>query len=171
MSKFKNQQNVRYLQGLFFEQTREDKSTVVYTLKDDDHMGFPSLYRLYIAENDPTEYLFATKYLDGWEHWEMLCQCTWFKPYLDRWRKELALKIAADNIQRIMLDAASGSKTSVASQKFLATHGYDSPSKNPKGRPSKEAQKAAAKEAASEAFRINQDFNRIQKGAKAQELN
>lgn len=163
MSKFKNSQNIRYLQGLFYEQTRGDKSTVVYTLKDDDHMGYPSLYRLYMAEADPTEYLFATKHLDGWEHWEMLQASTWFKPYLDRWRKELALKIKAENIQRIMDDAASDSKTAVQSQKFLAVHGYDTPSKNPKGRPSKEAQKAAAKEAASEAFRLNDDFQRIQK--------
>lgn len=162
-TKFKNSQNIRYLQGLFYEQTRQDKSTVVYTLKDEDHMGYPSLYRLYMAECDPTEYNFATKHLDGWDHWEMLNACAWFQPYIARWRKELALKIKAENIQRIMDEAESGSKNAFMAQKFLATQGYLETEKQAKGRPSKETQRQAAKEAANEAFRLKDDFARINK--------
>jgi outer membrane protein assembly factor BamD (BamD/ComL family) len=44
--------NVKYLKGLFFEQVNSDKSTVLYTLKDVPHEGFPSFYQLYMAIRD-----------------------------------------------------------------------------------------------------------------------
>ena len=139
MNKFKGPTGIYLTRALFFEQTLADKSTVLYTLKNEDHEGYPSLYRLYMETNDPTEFTFANEHLDGWAHWETLCECTWFKPYLDRWRKELSLRIKAEAIRRIALEAKSTSKNAFSANKFLVTEGWavreESPTK--RGRPSK----------------------------------
>lgn len=156
--------NQRYLKGLFYETTLSDKSTVVYTLKDRDHEGYPSLYRLYMETDDPTEYLFATQYLDGWDHWETLCQCTWFKPYIDKWRRELEIKhraMALQNIKRLAADP--GSKEYHQANKFLVSAGWVETEKRKRaGRPSKEEVSKAAKEMAHEAKQLEEDLARIQ---------
>jgi hypothetical protein len=96
---------------------------------------------------DPLEFRFANTYLDGYEHWTMLCNCTWFKPIVARWRNELELKIRSEALLRLEQDAVSGSRSSAQSNRFLLDRGWVL-EKNTKGRPSKaeikkEAQKAA----------------------------
>lgn len=145
MSAFRTISGNRYLQGLFFEQTHADKSTVVYTLKDSDHLGFPSLYRLYMEEGDPLEFRFAQNHLDGYEHWLMLCDCTWFRPYVERWRKELELKIRSEALVRVIADSKSGSRSSAASNRLLLERGWAREDRATKGRPTKSDIKAEAK--------------------------
>lgn len=160
-SVFRNSTNSRYLKGLFFEQTLADKSSVVYTLKDQDHLGYPSLYRLYMETNDPTEYKFATEHLDGWEHWEMLCQCTWFQPYVQRWRRELELRMKSEALSRIMREAKTNSRDSFTANRYLLEKGWEVKEKNTKGRPSKDQIREAAHEIASTRSRIDEDFERL----------
>lgn len=162
MSKFRNQQNVRYLQGLFYEQTGADKTTVVYTLKDEPHLDYPSLYQAYMTIADPTEYSFATQYLDGWEHWEILCECTWFKPYVARWRKELSLKIKSEALANIIIESKSRTTNSYQASKFLATGEFEDKPTRGKGRPSKDEVNSEAKRIAEDHFRLKEDFNRLQ---------
>ena len=176
-SKFRTSSNTRYLKGLFFEQTLADKSSVVYTLKDWDHsvvrddaggeattMVFPSLYRLYMEMEDLTEYEFANKYLDGWEHWEMLCGCEWFKPFVERWRKELTLKIQAQALRALRAESMSSSKNAFAANKFLVDKGWvdKSEATAKRGRPSKDEVKKAADAIASHERRLEEDFTRLQ---------
>lgn len=168
--KFRNATNGRYLKGLFYETTMADKSSVSYTLKDWDHtvdgIVYPSLYRLYLEKEDLTEYDFANSYLDGWEHWEMLTNCTWFKPYVSRWRKELSLKIKAKALSRLKAEAASSSKNAFVANKYLVEKGWvDSEDKPSRGRPSKDEIKAAANEIAITDRRIADDYERILKEA------
>ena len=167
--KFRNSSNGRYLKGLFYEMTPADKSSVSYTLKDWDHtvegVVYPSLYRLYLAQEDLTEYEFANNYLDGWEHWEMLTNTTWFKPYVDRWRKELSLKVKAKALSRLKAEAASSSKNAFVANKFLIEKGWvdTEGSGKGRGRPSKDEVKAAAHEIAISDRRIDEDFARLTK--------
>lgn len=147
--------------ALFFETTGADKSTVVFTLKDEDHLGFQSLYRLYMEEGDPTEWKLATKHLDGWEHWEMLCQSAWFKPYVTRWRKELLLRLQSQALARIIAEAKTSSRNSFTANKYLLERGWEPKEKGSAGRPSKEAIKQEASRIASEAQRIESDFERL----------
>jgi hypothetical protein len=163
-SKFRTTSNTRYLKGLFYEQTLSDKSSVVYTLKDWDHLGYPSLYRLFMELEDLTEYEFSNKYLDGWEHWDMLCRCEWFKPYVERWRKELSLKIQGEALKALRAEASSSSRNAFAANKFLVDRGWvDKTEKtNNRGRPSKEEIKKAADEIAFHERRIEDDFTRLQ---------
>lgn len=158
-TKFRNSSGARYLKGLFFE-TSDSKDTVLYTLKDRDHLGYPSMYRLYIEAADLLEITFAETYLDGYEHFQMLCNCTWFEPYISRWRLELELKIRAEALARTIQDARSDSKSAAQSRKFLLERGWVPKSK--KGRPSKEQVKAEAKRLAEATKDFQSDLSRIQ---------
>lgn len=117
--KFKGDNANYLLNDLFYETTRADKSSVVYTLKDEDHAGYPSLKRLYLETNDPTEYKFARNYLHNWEHWQRLTACNWFKEYLTSWRNELLTKLQSSILSKIQLIASSGSKEAFAANRYL----------------------------------------------------
>ncbi|SHH47151.1 hypothetical protein SAMN05444169_7620 [Bradyrhizobium erythrophlei] len=161
MSKFKNTMGARLTKALFYETTNLDKSSVIYTLKDEDHLGYPSLRQLYLAEGDPTEFKFAVSHLDGWDHWTDLCESSWFKPYLSRWRNELELKIKSAALARIMVEAKTASKNSFMANRYLVERAWESRHESKVGRPSKAAIREAAHEQASDAARIAKDFERL----------
>lgn len=105
-SRFKNAIGAYITQSLFFELAIAEKQYAVYTLKDADHevdgVVYPSLRRLYLECNDPTEYVFATKYLWGWDHWQRLLGN---KPIMDevlKWRDELEVKLRAEAVKSII---------------------------------------------------------------------
>jgi hypothetical protein len=154
----------RKLKALFFETTLSDKTGVVYTLKDRDHEGFPSLYRLYMETDDPTEYTFAVQNLDGWDHWEMLCECTWFKPYISRWRRELEIRAKARALNKIKALADNpDAKESYQANKLLLAGGWKEDNRRRgAGRPSKEEISSAAKQIAQDANSLNDDLLRVQ---------
>lgn len=118
-SQFKNSMGMRYTKGLFFETTLEDKSSVVYTLKENDHKGYKSLKRLYLEEEDPSEYIFASKWLDSYDHWKLLTECTWFKPIVAEWREELRLKLESKYLKKLMEIAEAGGKEGISANKIL----------------------------------------------------
>lgn len=159
---FRGTSGRRYLKGLFYETTLADKSTVVYTLKDHDHEGYPSLYRLYMEEKDPTEYRFASKYLEGYSHWEELCGASWFQPYVARWRRELELYIKSHALVNIFEEADHPEgKNFFNANKYLLERGWIEKEKNTRGRPSKQDIKEAATQLAQEQERIDGDFQRL----------
>lgn len=159
---FKGNSGRRYLKGLFFETTLADKSTVRYTLKERDHEGYPSLKRLYLAEKDPTEYRFASKYLDNYSHWVELCGCSWFKPHLEEWRRELELYIKSHALVNIFDEAEHPEgKNFFNANKYLLERGWIDKEKNTRGRPSKQEIKEAASQLAQDNKQVEEDFNRI----------
>jgi hypothetical protein len=160
-NKFRSSSNSRLLKALFYETTGADKATVVYTLKDSDHLGYPSLYRLYMETDDPTEYRFATQHLDGWEHWQQLCECTWFVAYADRWRHELEVRMKSKALARIMTEAKTGGRDSFASNKYLLEKGWEPKEQAKRGRPSKAEIKEEAHKILSTSSRLEEDFFRI----------
>jgi hypothetical protein len=153
---------VRLLRGLFYETTLANKSTVVYTLKDEDHEGYPSLRRLYFSVDDPTEYEFAVTFLDGVDHWEQLQNASWFKPYLTMWRKEKELKFKSGLLAKVIKDSRSQTTSSMASTRYLLEKGWDRPKENnTKGRPTKADIAKAAHEQFTAMTQIEDDFERI----------
>lgn len=164
---YRNEKNARYTKGLFFEMTLpETRGSAIYTLKDWDHevdgVVYKSLYRLYMETNDPTEWKFATSHLDGWEHWEILCETSWFRPLVERWRKELELRMKSQALARIMSEAKTGSKEAFTANKYLLEKGWE-PKDTKRGRPSKEEIRKEAKEVLNIQNRIDEDFNRLLK--------
>jgi hypothetical protein len=153
--------NQRLLRALFFEETLADKSTVLYTLKDVDHEGFPSFYRLYMELDDPTEWKVSQELVDGWEHWEMLCKATWFKPFVERWRKELQLRMMSSALVRIKSEAKTGSKESFGANKYLLEKGWEPKETRGRGRPSKDEISKAANDIARADSQLSEDFKRL----------
>lgn len=165
--------NQRLTKSLFYELTGADKSTVVYTLKDVDHTvldkdtgeekTYPSLYQLYMEVDDPTEWEVAQNLADGWDHWQLLCSCSWFKPYVERWRKEQELRMKSKALARIKSEAKTGSKESFGANKYLLEKGWEPKegSRNGRGRPSKEEIKKAADEILRNGNQLSEDFKRL----------
>lgn len=116
---FKSPTGQYYLQALFYETTGLDKSTVLYTLKDEPHEGYPSLYQLYMAASDPTEYTFARSALGGWKHWDRLSRSAFFAEFIAAWRQELQIKLASQAWSKIVEIAASGTKEAFPANRYL----------------------------------------------------
>ena len=160
-NKFKNYQGVRYTKGLFYEETLADKSSVVYTLKNEDYQGYPSLYRLYMECEDPTEVSFVEKYLDSWDHFEMLLACEWFQPKIERWRRELNLRLRAKALNNIREIAARPGKEQLNANKYLLNWLETPAGASKRGRPTKVAIEAEAKRLASSNRQIEDDHSRL----------
>jgi len=107
----------------------------IYTLKEEDceYKGFtyPSLKRLYLETQDPTEYEFAKKHLLGWKHWKRLCENKLIRSYIDEWRDELEVCLRSKGVKDAIKAAELGG---FQAAKWLADRGWDV---KPAGRPSK----------------------------------
>lgn len=141
-SKFTTSNGIKYTQRLFLEQSYgyNDRSMVQYTLKNRDHDGYRSLYLCYMDEADVTELSFARKYLDGWAHWLMLCECEWFKPIVARWREELLLQQRSRTLRQLEEEASDpDSKNRFEAKKVLFVHSWKDYKSETKrvGRPNK----------------------------------
>lgn len=135
---FKNSSGQLLLKALFYETNQETPDQVIYTLKDHDHKGYPSLYRLYLETEDETEYEFANRYLFSWEHWKRLSESNLFKETISRWREELKLKLLARHLEEIKLIADGNTKDSFAARKYLIERGWiKKPPVKRAGRPNK----------------------------------
>jgi hypothetical protein len=106
-----------------------------YTLKDQDYeyngQIYPSLKRLYLEAEDPTEYEFANQHLLGWKHWQRLCENKQVRKHIDEWREELEYKLRSQAVRK-MMNAASGGNYQAA--KWLVDRGWAT---RGAGRPSK----------------------------------
>lgn len=97
--------------GLFYEYRHQTTTGTipVYTLKDTDWKDCSSMYLIYMEEE--SEYEAAMKLLGSWAHWNKLCKCTWFKPYLEAWRDERDIKEAAIGKKTLIEAALDGNVT------------------------------------------------------------
>lgn len=165
-SRFRNASGAILTSRLFLEtnQGYANPEGVLYTLRREDYKGYPSLYRLYMALEDPLEFDFANTFFDSFEHWEQICATAWFQEYIYQWRKELDLKLRSRALRTIrdLSKDGVGNKAFEAS-KFLLTDGWNKGSKDePKrGRPSKSDIKRAANEIASDSSLLREDLERL----------
>jgi len=160
MSKFKDTQNKWYTQALFLEMGY--KAQAMFTLDDEDkeYKGkvYPSLKKLYLALEDPTEYEVATKHLGGWEHWKRLRGNKLLARHLDAWQEELNIKLTAKGV-KLAIDIATTGGTFQAA-KWLADTGWK---KSGAGRPSKEDIEGELKKQARDSDDYAEDVLRIVK--------
>lgn len=119
ISKFHNSRNVLLLQKIFLEISYYDQRYVLYTLKDRDHLGFKSIKRLYLEEEDLTEYSFGEKYFYNYDHWKKITECDWFKPIVAEWREELATKLESRYLKKLQEIAELGGKEGTSAIKIL----------------------------------------------------
>jgi hypothetical protein len=110
-------------QSLFLELGYSDEA--IFTLKDEDYeyegRQLISLKRLYLEEEDPTEYKFATTHLMGWRHWQRMCENKSIRAYIDEWRDELEVKLRS----RAVGDAINAARTgNFQAAKWVADRGW-----------------------------------------------
>ncbi len=159
---FKTPGGVYYLKQLFYElATDTDRPHVLYTLKDFDHQGYPSLRRLFLELGDETEYIFAETYFDSWPHYKRLLETAWFNDYMSGYREELRLQNLSASLLQIKRLAKEGN---LQANKYLLSEEWKGSKKSSNvGRPTK----AKIKEEADNLFRaqssVNEDFDRIQR--------
>lgn len=150
---------------LFIEMNQSEYPAYYTTANQDrtvDGVVYPSLKRLYLEEEDITEFDFATKYLESYEHWEQFVNSTRLKDMIDQWRKELVLKIKSRSLKGIIRDAVRENK--YEANKFLITNGWidkDAEGKKVRGRPSKEEIKQEINRQASIEKELEEDLKRI----------
>lgn len=159
--KFKADNGVYLTKQLFFEMTTpQDRQNALYSLKDEDHesngVKYPSMRRLFLAEQDPTGYLVSLKYFGGWPHWTRLLKCSWFMDFLSLWQEELDMQMAATQL-RTLLDRQSDPKIA----QYLLNNGFLKKD-NKVGRPTKEAIKLEAERISSDHQDISEDLYRIE---------
>lgn len=165
-NKFKNAIGAHLLKPIFFEYDNSDHLYSVYTLKDYDHtvdgVTYPSLRKLYVEMEDPTEYEFAVKHLDGWVHWKKLTESSFFQSYLKEWREELEVRMRAKALNRIKARAVEDGKDSFAADKILLAGGWKaSEEKSKVGRPTKDKIKEEANKLFMESNEFDEDFKRL----------
>ena len=120
-------------QSLFLEIGYTDFA--VFTLKDQDFdyngKQLPSLKRLYLEFEDPTEYDFANTYLLGWRHWKRMNENKILKKHFEEWREELEYRMRSKGVRSLLKSATNGN---FQAAKFFVDRGWD---KRQAGRPSK----------------------------------
>jgi hypothetical protein len=122
--------------------------TPVYNLSRRDHDNTLSMYNIYMSFD--TEYEAAIRILGNWDHWESLCGCAVFKPYLEKWRTERKIREEA-MAHRILVEAAEGGNVTAAKTILI-----DSKKVANVGRPTnQQVEKAAKAQAELDAFLVH----------------
>tara|TARA_R110000868_G_scaffold373983_1_gene638337 strand:- start:84 stop:563 length:480 start_codon:yes stop_codon:yes gene_type:complete len=129
-TKFLDGSGKRVILGLFKEFSRVDvKFKPIYTLaqwKD-----------VFLDCRDPSEYAVAMHLLGDWDHWLEIRNHPIIKEHVDKWHKELEVKLRSEAIQQMKHHAKQVGGTAAA--KWLADKGYtDGISKRGIGRPKEE---------------------------------
>lgn len=104
-SKLRDKNGRPLTQGLFLE-TNYNTDHAVYTLKEEDHeyegKVYPSIKRLFLDFEDPTEYEFANEYFLGWKHWNRIKSNKLFTDHIAEWQEELDYKMRAASLKAIV---------------------------------------------------------------------
>ena len=161
MPTYKNNSGAYYTKGLFLEVAlEEDKRYALYTLKNEDYKGYPSIHRLYVEMDDPTEYNFALKYFDSWKHWKMIRSAPWFHEPYKEMKEELDVSLRARALNKIREAAEkTDGKDVMQANKYLLDRGWKD--EDHRGRPSKEKIKHEADKLFKVKEEIDEDFNRL----------
>lgn len=128
-----------YIQKDLFLETSNRKEFVLYTLAREDNK-YPSLYRLYMEMEDFTEFEFANKYFESFQHWKVVSNASFFAAHISEWREELELKIKARNLKSLIKKAEADSSVAkyLLGNKWIEEAQQKNPGVNLRGRPSKE---------------------------------
>lgn len=165
MSQWKNEKNTWLTNALFLETcVIDDRTNIRYTLQDEDvtvdGVTYPSLKRLYLEMEDPTEYLFATEYLGGWKHWKKIATSVKIRDLVEDWREELEVMLRAKGIINVRKQAYNGN---YSASKWLADKGWDPKLPAKRGAPSTEEKMAEVRKAAKVVDIVDHHFERMKR--------
>ncbi len=134
---FKDSSNRWLTSALFVETNDTDgKYAPIFTLAEEDKGGYISLKRKYMEYLDPTEYNFAKHMFGSYLCWENLCKATWFKEYVEQWRKERDLQLQYINYSTAAVIQSSGTPAEkLTATKWLSEEKWKTLEKSKRGRP------------------------------------
>jgi hypothetical protein len=161
-NKFRSDMGQLKTLSLFVEHNY-DYSNALYSWGDTDVKNngktYPSLKRLYMSTNDITEYEFAVKYFENWEHWQRMLQSPRILDMVEKWREELEIKMRSEAIRGIISESATDSKSSYAAKRWLADRGWDV---RKAGAPSKDERRKQSVISTKISSEIAEDLQRMQ---------
>jgi len=180
MSKFRNKSNTLLTRSLILDHCIQSQEEAIYTLKP-----FPvtnpttgkeclSLYNAYLELEDVTEFEFANKYFESYEHFEKMMTAKFFNEFIETCRKHLELKLKARALRNIQMIAEDDeSKEHLQANKYLIDKGFASgtTTSEAKGKPKAKTTAKEVKEAAEleltnkqdqeDLLRLKEDYERI----------
>lgn len=149
-------------QALFYE-LQHDNERALYTLKEHDHTleggrVVPSIKRLYLDCQDPTEYAFARQYFFSWQHWKRCLGNSRIREHVEEWREELEVFMMSQGVKGVIDEVSV--KGNYQAAKWLAEKGWVD---KKVGRPTKEKQDRELKLATMARAEHDEDLTRISK--------
>lgn len=125
-------------QSLFLE-TNKSSLEPIMVLKEIDweYKGklLPSLKKIYLSFNDPTEYQVAMEVFGSWNQWKRLCDNALIFAHIKEWREELEIKLRSQAVKALIATAQEDGAKGTTAAKYVAEKGWD---KRKAGAPSKE---------------------------------
>jgi len=152
----------RYRTQSLFREFYSEASTglkPMWTLKDEDPQGeLPSLKRIYLECEDPTEYSFAMEVFGTWQHWLKIKASKAIEPHIEDWPIELEVRLKSKGILGVAAELRG--KNAFSAAKFLANKGWKETAST-RGRPSKADIDKEIKIAAKLQDEVSDDMARI----------
>lgn len=159
---FRDINNKLIMKNLFLE-VSDNPDQVIYTLSREDIEDTKSLYKLFMAEEDFTEFRFSSKYFESFQHWKKLTKMNFLIVHLGDWREELELSVRAKSLGSLIKKA----ETDPSIAKYLLTSKWVEAAQqnvqitNLRGRPSKEEIRQHLTVISNEEKQIQNDYERI----------
>lgn len=127
-----------------------------------DKPGLINFGKEYIAYGDMTGYKMASKYLDGYSHWNLLMKSQWFKDAKAVWDEEIEARLYAESMETLVAISKGEGPQAIQAAKFLATKQYKEKGfGRGKGRPTKEQVEGLLKQEAEDMKTLHNDAERI----------
>lgn len=154
--------NNRYRTDSLFYEFRRPGYTPLWSIKEDDHevngVVYPSLKKIYMEYDDPTEYSFAMDVFGSWKHWQQIFSTRFFQKQVALWREEMEIKLRSKGIRAVIQEVVDG-KAKMTAAKYLSDRGWLNEEK--KGRPSKKKIETEAKKIARIHEEVDEDLERM----------
>lgn len=145
-------------EGLFLESAQLTEDNCLYSLQpwDREKKGkfYPSIIKLFVEEEDVSEWNFANKYFDGFQHWKLIRSKPFFADVYATMIEELQTKIQYKAI-KVMLQQVGDGTASQATLSYLTNKGYLDKAAVGKPKRRKAADKAAVSSIKSDMARIS----------------
>lgn len=110
----------------------------ILTLAEEDQVVdgvvYPSLQKIYLSYNDPTEYQFAIDVFGSWRAWKRISGSAKIAEHVNRWREEAEIRMRSEAIRALHEVATNEGPRGVGAAKYVAERGWEKRA----GRPSNE---------------------------------
>ncbi len=124
--------------SLFIE-LNKTTTRAIFSISDDDvtkdKEHYPSLRKIYLSFDDPTEYEFAIETFGSWKQWEAILGNAQLLSYIQDWRDEAEVRYRSMVLKALVKTAINDGAKGTTAAKYIAEKGWI---KRKAGAPTKE---------------------------------